>query len=149
MEKGVYCLVLANVPTEARVGALGTRSFQGGWHVYAGSALGPGGLARVTRHIAFSRERSRTRRWHIDYLLGDPSFSLIAAICGPTRQRLECELARGLPGEPVPGFGCSDCRCKSHLFYVPTDPVPGILSHMRSLSLEPVITTINTMEGQS
>ena len=146
MEKGVYCLVLANVPARARIGALGTLPFQGGWHVYAGSALGPGGLARVTRHITFSRERPRTRHWHIDYLLGNPSFTLTAVICGITREPMECRLAGGLPGEPVPGFGCCDCHCKSHLFYSPADPVPGILRHMRSLLPDPVITTINTME---
>lgn len=30
----------------------------------------------------------------------------------------ECELAGSLPGEPVTGFGASDCACESHLLAV-------------------------------
>ena len=70
MEKGVYCLVLFHGPCTIRVGALGDLAFPGGWHVYTGSAQGPGGLKRVQRHISIAASRRQTKRWHIDYLLG-------------------------------------------------------------------------------
>jgi Uri superfamily endonuclease len=33
---------------------------------------------------------------------------------------MECQLAARVAenGEPVDGFGCSDCRCRSHLYRV-------------------------------
>jgi Uri superfamily endonuclease len=43
------------------------------------------------------------------------------AILLPSDVDIECSIAvriRSLPGvsEPIPGFGSSDCRCRSHLF---------------------------------
>ena len=40
-------------------------------------------------------------------------------IYAPTQERLECELARRLEEvfRSFPGFGSSDCRCPSHLFF--------------------------------
>ncbi len=61
-----YVLVLRfSERAEIVVGRLGVLEAQPGCYVYAGSALGPGGLAaRVGRHL----RREKTRRWHIDYL---------------------------------------------------------------------------------
>ncbi|MEI6293024.1 MAG: GIY-YIG nuclease family protein [Methanomicrobiales archaeon] len=147
MEKGVYCLVLSNRPCTIRVGALGHLVFPGGWHVYAGSAQGPGGLKRVQRHISLAVSPKHTRRWHIDYLLGDVCVTLQSAICAQTTRLVECELAKAIGGVPVTGFGCSDCRCSSHLFYFDTDPVNTIILAMESIGLDPVIATINTKQG--
>lgn len=147
MEKGVYCLVLSHGPCTIRVGALGYLAFPAGWHVYCGSAQGPGGLKRVQRHIDLATSRNKTARWHIDYLLQDTRVALLSALCANTTQPLECELASALGGDPVPGFGCSDCRCNSHLFFFDTDPVDKIINAMRSISLDPVIATINTKQG--
>jgi len=148
MEKGVYCLVLFNGPCTIRVGALGNLAFPGGWHVYTGSAMGPGGLARVQRHIRLAESRSQTRRWHIDYLLGDVGICLLSAMYAPTTRTVECELAQAIGGIPVRGFGCSDCHCSSHLFYFDSDPVRTITRAMVSVGLDPVIATINTKQGQ-
>jgi len=41
-------------------------------------------------------------------------------------RRLECALAEELghlAENRVAGFGCSDCRCPSHLFRFPRDPM--------------------------
>ena len=148
MEKGIYCLVLFNGPCTIRVGALGDLAFPGGWHVYTGSAQGPGGLKRVHRHIGIAASCKRTKRWHIDYLLGDKGFTLLSALCARTSLPLECELANAIGGVPVRGFGCSDCRCDSHLFYFDTDPVSMIMDAMVSIGLDPIIATINTKQGQ-
>jgi Uri superfamily endonuclease len=148
MEKGIYCLVLFNGPRNIRIGALGNLTFPGGWHVYTGSAQGPGGLKRVHRHIRLAASGKQTTRWHIDYLLGAEGFALISALCARTSLPLECELANAIGGVPVRGFGCSDCQCDSHLFYFETDPVNMIMDAMGSIGLDPVIATINTKQGQ-
>jgi Uri superfamily endonuclease len=49
----------------------------------------------------------------------------------PGRQRRECLWAKrlsGMPGAgtPMPGFGASDCSCRSHLFWFEERPVPTI-----------------------
>jgi Uri superfamily endonuclease len=147
MEKGVYCLVLSNRSCTIRVGALGNLVFPGGWHVYTGSAQGPGGLKRVQRHIHLAVSPEHTHRWHIDYLLGDECVTLQSAICAQTTRPVECELAKAIGGVPVAGFGCSDCRCSSHLFYFDTDPVNTIIQAMESIDLDPVIARINTKQG--
>jgi Uri superfamily endonuclease len=149
MDKGIYCLVLANDACRVQIGALGDLDFPGGWHVYTGSALGPRGLLRVSRHFRFSSSGSAKKRWHIDYLLKEPGFYLRYAVCARTTKPLECDLARALGGIPVLRFGCSDCRCLSHLFYFQDDPRSGITSAFVSLDLVPVIATINTVERQS
>ena len=74
MDKGIYCLVLKNPACTVRVGALGPVSFAAGWHCYIGSALGPGGLVRLERHLRLAAHRDRRPKWHIDYLLTDPRF---------------------------------------------------------------------------
>lgn len=126
MIKGIYCLVLSCESCRVNVGALGNLGFSAGYYVYVGSALGPGGLSRVIRHIRFSKNHTPRPRWHIDYLLCSPYFSLETVYCFPTVERAECRLASLLSGIPVPRFGCSDCRCNSHLFFYSTHPAVQI-----------------------
>ena len=56
--------------------------------------------------------------WHIDYLMTHADLHEVWVFESP--QRLECRvseaLSRHLP-RPIRGFGASDCRCSSHLFY--------------------------------
>jgi Uri superfamily endonuclease len=146
MPKGIYCLVLRNPGCTARVGALGPVAFREGWHCYVGSALGSGGLSRLDRHIALAAGRDRRPKWHIDYLLTDDRFTLRYAVYAHTTERLECLLARAL-GEPdVMAFGCSDCRCPSHLFFRTVDPEGEITSAFEGLRLVPVTKTIMSRE---
>ncbi|MDD1653069.1 MAG: GIY-YIG nuclease family protein [Methanomicrobiales archaeon] len=142
MDTGIYCLLLENGPAEVAVGSLGTLRFRRGWHLYAGSALGPGGLARVERHRRLYRSRDRPPRWHIDHLLLSPSFRLRAVLSAMTGEDLECRLANALGPPLVPGFGCSDCRCPSHLFFRREDPRNEVAEALRSLGLRPAITTL-------
>lgn len=115
---GTYILVL-NLPSacDINVGALGRWKFSSGCYAYAGSAFGPGGLRARLRHHLIS---SAAPRWHIDYLRG---FAEITEIWFTMdRRRLECIWA-GVLGDlsdnsqALPGFGASDCRCRSHLIY--------------------------------
>jgi Uri superfamily endonuclease len=142
MGKGVYALVFSNRPCTLPVGGLGEIRFRRGWHVYIGSALGPGGFARVKRHLHLSREKDRSPRWHVDYLLISPFFTLRHIVCGPAERDLECALAAALGGEMIPSFGSGDCSCMSHLFHRPADPLDEIMDTMVSLGLVPAGTTL-------
>lgn len=137
MDKGIYCLVFRTPGCTVRIGALGPVAFAAGWHLYVGSALGTGGLARLERHIALSRNRDRRPTWHIDYLLTSGCFALRYAIAAATTEPLECGLARAIGGSNVPGFGCSDCSCSSHLFFRHRQPLKEIREAYRSLGLVP------------
>ncbi len=116
---GTYTLVIElSQPTEITVGALGNIEFETGWYAYVGSALGPGGFSRIDRHRELAAGDRETRHWHIDYLLGHENARLetvekTAGIDG------ECQVAEAHDCESVAAFGCSDCGCKSHLFYHP------------------------------
>jgi endonuclease-3 len=114
---GTYTL-LVELSTEAavEVGALGTLSLDAGWYAYTGSALGPGGFARVDRHRELAAGQRSTRHWHVDYLLGHDAAAL-DAVTRSAGLDAECRVARAVGGDPVPEFGCSDCGCDSHLAY--------------------------------
>ena len=88
-----------------------------GPYAYVGSAAGAGGLAaRVGRHM----QPSKRLHWHIDHLL---SRARLRAVLCFSLQVEECELGRHLDRTPgcvaLAEFGCSDCRCRSHLFQLP------------------------------
>jgi len=94
-------------------------AFDAGWHAYTGSALGPGGFARVGRHRELAAGERETRHWHVDYLLGD-SPAEIATVVRAVEADIECAVARTLAerldaDSPVAGFGSSDCDCPAHL----------------------------------
>jgi len=119
--KGSYVLII-ETPNRVEVGSLGNKIFQQEYAVYIGSAFGPGGLKRVLRH--FSSEKKI--HWHIDYLL--EKGKLKKALLFPEKD-IECNLAKLLNGEPVQGFGCSDCECGSHLLqYKNSEKILGELS---------------------
>jgi Uri superfamily endonuclease len=119
-EPGIYTLILSLQRAEqTEVGSLGIIDFAGGYYSYTGSARGCGGLKRVDRHILVSKGIKTTRRWHIDYLL--PHSSVQEVFVTKTSQDLECSIARAIGKRLMlaPGFGCTDCRCISHLHYSP------------------------------
>ena len=115
---GIYTLVLHLIDErESSVGSLGKISFAAGYYTYTGSGRGPGGLKRVQRHLQVLQGIKTTKRWHIDYLLPFTSFQEVFVT--PTQADLECQIASSI-GErlaSIKGFGCSDCRCQSHLHY--------------------------------
>ncbi len=142
MDKGIYSLVFENPSCTVRVGALGEIAFRRGWHIYVGSALGSGGLARLERHIALSRDKDKRPKWHVDYLSASQPFSLRYTLHAPTEERLECRLAAALGRENIPGFGCSDCDCTSHLFYRRRNPVRETEAAFRTLGLAACTKTL-------
>jgi Uri superfamily endonuclease len=118
--KGVYCLCIrVKGEIDVEVGALGTLRFHEGLYIYVGSALN-GLEARILRHIGTSHGTNKVIRWHIDYLLKELKVWIESVYVLATDERVECVLANEVfrRGEPIKGFGCSDCRCVSHLFEV-------------------------------
>lgn len=120
---GTYILLLqAALERDITIGAAGILSLRRGCYAYVGSAFGPGGLCARLRHHCYSPAGPR---WHIDYLRKYVTVSEI--IFSRNRDRLECLWAgilAGLPQghRPLAGFGATDCRCVSHLFYFPQRP---------------------------
>ncbi|MGD2200338.1 MAG: GIY-YIG nuclease family protein [Candidatus Bathyarchaeota archaeon] len=120
MNIGAYCLcILVSKTIEVKIGALGGIGFTDGRYVYVGSAMN-GLEARVKRHIETSVGRYRALHWHVDYLLKEDSVGIESVYMITTDERIECDLANSVSkmGDPIPDFGCSDCRCESHLFRV-------------------------------
>jgi len=116
---GTYVLIVDLARDAAiEVGALGEMEFEAGTYAYVGSAFGPGGFSRVTRHRELAAGDRDARHWHIDYLLGDSAASLAEVVTYPDAD-LECRLAKDLPGDPVAQFGASDCDCDAHLLAAP------------------------------
>ena len=112
--KGTYILILSfDRGRTIEVGKLGLIQFKRGTYAYVGSAFGPGGLKSRLRHHLGPKTKFH---WHLDYLDGVTKEIWVSE----PGARLEHEWARSL-GETssgrIPGFGCSDCACDSHLFY--------------------------------
>ena len=122
-QPGTYGLVLSS-SNRATV-AIGRRrrlQIEPGYYVYVGSARGPGGLrARLTRHC---REQKATH-WHVDYLAPHTDPVSVWYRVGPEHAEHQWAAAFGEMDAMTmqPGFGCSDCRCDSHLFHSATLPV--------------------------
>lgn len=142
MDKGIYCLIFKNPACTVTVGALGPVAFAAGWHIYVGSALGSGGLARLKRHIVLSQNKDKRPKWHVDYLSVSRSFCLRSTVHALTEEQLECRLAAALGGEKIPRFGASDCDCSSHLFYRRRNPVQETEAAFRSLGLAACTKTL-------
>ena len=130
---GTYALVLENArPARVAVGRLGSIDLRRGFHVYVGSALGPGGLqARVGRHLG----PARAVHWHIDYLRRAARIVEVWYVLDSVRrEHAWAETLGGLAGAsiPMPEFGASDCACSAHLFHFPS--VPRLATFARALS---------------
>ena len=102
-----------------QIGALGEIMFKNGQYVYVGSALNSL-VPRLERHLRMSHGEHHVYHWHIDYLLREESVEIDAIYTIKTDKHLECMIADKVSehGEAVPGFGCSDCKCSSHLYHV-------------------------------
>ena len=120
-DAGTYPLVIFSPERlRLRVGSLGTFEIPSGFYIYVGSAL-RGLKNRVKRHL--SQEKSL--HWHIDYLLLHTRIIQIWYII--SNERLECTwnaVAASVPEATsfIPGFGSSDCHCRTHLTHFLTVP---------------------------
>jgi sugar fermentation stimulation protein A len=115
-------LFLLEIPGDCQttVGSLGLLKFKQGWYVYAGSAR-----KNLSQRLARHQRRVRKQQhWHIDYLT--PFAGKLKTLPVYSYRNIECDLAgelEKLKGRGIPGFGCSDCSCKSHLYYFKEPPM--------------------------
>ena len=123
-DRGGYILILElEQPTRLAIGKLGELDFEAGYYCYVGSAM-KNLKARMDRH----RRRRKNLHWHVDYLREASRF----ISCLPVRsaESVECDLARAMDGMAdgrIPGFGCSDCFCPTHLFHFGANPLKNPL----------------------
>lgn len=104
---------------EIDIGALGRVQLRPGFYVYAGSGR-KNLTARINRHL----RRRKVLHWHVDYLREVSESVLNLPI--RTADDIECDLAasmKEIANDIISNFGCSDCRCDSHLFYFSSDPL--------------------------
>jgi Uri superfamily endonuclease len=114
--KGIYVLIIQiNQTIQPKIGALGRLTFTEGLYAYVGSAQNNLEL-RVARH----RRKEKRLFWHIDYLLNNEAAKVMAVYYKPGLKTEECKIASLIEAnaQPIAGFGCSDCNCRSHLFRV-------------------------------
>jgi len=115
IRKGTYILIFGMPETQIEVGALGIVDVREGTYCYVGSAMN--GLdQRIGRHLSKKKEP----HWHIDHLTN--ICKEIKAYEAAVPEMTECELGKivldnGGSGV-VKGFGCSDCKCLTHLFFL-------------------------------
>ena len=135
MTRGTYALFV-HVPYDLSLtaGELGTLPLKAGYYVYVGSALS-GLEARVGRHL----RREKLAHWHIDYLLARAR--AVDVVVAQSDEQKECavatELAKHLSS--IQGFGSSDCKCGSHLFYNPNlhELLKQVLLSFKACGLKP------------
>jgi len=95
---------------------LGKVFFKKGNYIYIGSAKACL-EARLRRHL----KKGKKIYWHIDYLLKDERTQISQIWVIP--KSIECEVSEVFYRNELTeivrkGFGSSDCKCVSHLFYI-------------------------------
>lgn len=128
VRKGSYVLIIElKNDEEIEVGKLGTFHFGKGYYAYVGSAMN-GIDARIGRHMRHDKKK----HWHIDYLLEK---GIIRQAWYVEGKRDECKIARSMEGKfnSIAGFGSSDCRCRSHLFY--SKSIAGLVEAVEAMGL--------------
>jgi len=112
--KGTYCIIIHLIRnTTIEVGKKGNITFNRGYYVYIGSALNSL-ESRLKRHLSSNKKLF----WHIDYLLASSNAKIIDIVFAVDDGKWECHLALEIAkkGVEIRAFGCSDCKCSSHLY---------------------------------
>jgi Uri superfamily endonuclease len=137
MQATYTLLIELSRPLVILVGKRGNYNFKAGNYAYVGSALN-GLEQRIGRHL----RNDKKLHWHIDYLLQHAAVR--AVIYAESSEKQECRISRELLNilESLPGFGCSDCRCSSHLFFHDDKDAlrKAVLAGFMSAGLVPVLS---------
>ena len=131
--KGSYVILIKLLKTQTiTIGSRQVLHFPHGHYAYVGSAMG-GFKSRLNRHL----KSNKKPHWHIDYLL--EKASITGLILCETNDRAECSIAQALQHQfdSIAGFGSSDCRCRSHLFFSPNEMKSAIMAALESQGLRP------------
>jgi len=119
-DRGSY-LIIYHLPRKrlVEIGGLGKVTLKPGYYIYVGSAM-----RNLSQRVERHRRIRKKLHWHIDFFRGLAEYQ--AGLPVRSEDDLECELASAMIGVSewsVPGFGCSDCSCPSHLFGFSVDPM--------------------------
>jgi Uri superfamily endonuclease len=130
--RGTYVLIISlDHDRVVTVGKLGQMMFRAGTYSYCGSAMA-GYQGRVGRHFS----KNKKIRWHIDYLLQEAE--PVGAFLVRGGDGMECSLSGLLSSlvgsEPIEGFGCSDCSCRSHLYRIEESAIQTMAEAIHRLS---------------
>lgn len=126
MTAGTYALLFTlSEDFEGEVGRLGRIRLTAGRYCYVGSAAN-GLEARLRRHVSGEKKM----RWHIDRLtVRATGFKALASVGGTIP---ECAVSHAAAESgmipSIKGFGCSDCKCQTHLFYVSAESEDALSS---------------------
>ncbi|MBN2423223.1 GIY-YIG nuclease family protein [Candidatus Woesearchaeota archaeon] len=120
MSTGIYALIIKlNSDKNIKIGKKGINFFPKGYYVYVGSALN-----NLEKRIARHKSKHKKLRWHIDYFQQYAEIIDVKTI--QTNKKLECWLSKKIEKISdkliMKGFGSSDCRCRTHLYYFEKNP---------------------------
>jgi len=124
--KGSYVLLIRiDKDSSIDIGKIGKIDFKKGVYVYVGSAMN-NIKHRIERHL----KKEKKLHWHIDYLL--EKSRIVNTYYRESNIREECKIANVLNQHLsfIPNFGCSDCSCKSHLFYGDINIILTLISNI-------------------
>lgn len=134
LNRGIYLLLL-KLKEDQRIkpGKLPETDFNAGIYLYVGRAR-QGLRGRIKRHL----RNEKKLFWHIDYLLQKAEIKEIWIkhdFYDECRTVHEIKKILKYSLFPVKNFGSSDCRCRSHLFYLNEDKT-DFVSLRNKLSFE-------------
>lgn len=117
---GDYLVILqVERDMDLSIGRKGTMHFPKGYYVYVGSAK-----KNLDQRIAHHRHVRKKMHWHMDYLRKETQW--VGVIPIRTKADLEHSIAQAVAAIAdwsIPGFGCTDCDCQSHLFGFHENPM--------------------------
>lgn len=135
---GTYALLLCCRQARLlQIGRRGSMRLAPGCYIYVGSAFGPGGLrARLAHHLRLTDRP----HWHLDYLrMATYPQAIWFSTAQHRQEHLWAQLLANSRGAriPLPGFGSTDCRCVTHLFFFSGTPsFDGFRRRLRRTSPE-------------
>jgi Uri superfamily endonuclease len=114
--KGQYILLM-HLPTDSRIriGKKGFHDFPKGYYVYVGSAMNS-----IEKRVERHKRSEKKLFWHIDYFLTKANIVDVRVFESKAKSN-ECRLAKKMVDigkVVVDKFGSSDCRCRTHLFFL-------------------------------
>lgn len=131
---GTYAIIFFSRDEKSvQIGRLGTLKLRKGSYIYIGSAFGTGGLkGRISRHLL----GRKSRHWHVDHLRTVVTpYEVWYTTDSAVREHAWARVIAQWQGASIPlkGFGSSDCRCDSHLYFF--DKAPEMRSFERKIRI--------------
>ena len=122
MNRGAYCLII-KVDNDKKIKVnKRTILFKKGYYCYVGSAMN-----NLDKRIERHKSQDKKMHWHIDYLLNHSEIVDVKRF--ESYETEECNIAKEIStiaDYEIESFGCSDCKCNSHLFHFKSNPIKKI-----------------------